>query len=88
MYEGCLSVTGIRGRVRRPRKVRVRALTRVGAPLDFVWEGVAAAVVQHECDHLDGVLFVDRADPKTLTFLREYERHVPLASRIVDGARG
>jgi peptide deformylase len=88
MYEGCLSVTGIRGRVRRPRKVRVRALTRAGAPLDFVWEGVPAAVVQHECDHLDGVLFVDRADPKTLTFLREYERHVPLASRIVDGARG
>jgi peptide deformylase len=88
MYEGCLSVTGIRGRVRRPRKVRVQALTRAGEPLEFVWEGVAAAVAQHECDHLDGVLFVDRADPKTLTFLREYERHVPLASRIVDGARG
>jgi peptide deformylase len=88
MYEGCLSVTGIRGRVRRPRRVRVRALTRNAEPLDFVWEGVPAAVAQHECDHLDGVLFVDRADPKTLTFLREYERHVPLANRIVDGVRG
>lgn len=88
MYEGCLSVTGIRGRVRRPRAVRVRALDRSGAPLDFVWQGIPAAVVQHECDHLDGVLFVDRAAPKTLTFLREYERHVPPASRIVDGARG
>ena len=65
MYEGCLSVKGIRGRVRRPRKVRVRALDRDGQPLDFVWEGVPAAVVQHETDHLDGILFVDRADPRT-----------------------
>ncbi len=88
MYEGCLSVNGIRGRVRRPRKVHVHALTRDGAPLELTWEGVSAAVAQHECDHLDGVLFVDRADPRTLTFLREYDRHVPLADRIVDGARG
>lgn len=87
MYEGCLSVPGIRGRVQRPRRVRVQALSRTGEALDFVWEGIPAAVVQHECDHLDGVLFVDRADPKTLTFLREYERHVPAAERIVDGGR-
>ena len=53
MYEGCLSVTGFRGRVRRPRRVRVRALDPKGQPLDFVWEGVPAAVVQHETDHLD-----------------------------------
>jgi peptide deformylase len=86
MYEGCLSVKGIRGRVRRPRKVRVRAFDRAGRPLDFVWEGVPAAVVQHETDHLDGVLFVDRADPRTLTFGDEYERWVPRAERILDGA--
>lgn len=86
MYEGCLSVTGIRGRVRRPRKVRVRALDRKGAPLDFVWEGVPAAVVQHETDHLDGIVFVDRADPRTLTFLKEYERWVVRERRIEDGA--
>jgi peptide deformylase len=49
-----------------------------------VWEGVPAAVVQHETDHLDGILFIDRADSKTLTFLREYDRHVPLAERVVD----
>ncbi|HEY3236669.1 MAG TPA: peptide deformylase [Polyangiaceae bacterium] len=85
MYEGCLSVTGIRGRVQRPRRVQVRALDRQGRPLEFVWEGVRAAVVQHETDHLDGILFVDRVDTKTLTFLREYERHVPLAERLVDG---
>lgn len=86
VYEGCLSVPGIRGRVRRPRRVHVRALDRDGAPLEFTWEGFRAVVVQHETDHLRGTLFVDRADPRTLTFLREYERHVPIASRVVDGA--
>jgi peptide deformylase len=87
LYEGCLSVAGIRGLVRRPRKVRVRALDRRGSLLDFEWEGVPAAIVQHETDHLDGVLFVDRADTRTLCFLREYDRHVPAAERLVDGAR-
>jgi peptide deformylase len=85
VYEGCLSVAGVRGRVRRPRKVRVEALDERGRPVDWVWEGFRAAVVQHETDHLNGVLFVDRADPRTLTFLREYERYVPASERIVDG---
>ena len=84
MYEGCLSVPGLRGQVTRPRKVRVEALDRAGKPLDFVWQSFRAVVVQHETDHLNGTLYVDRADPKTLTFLREYERNVPLASRILD----
>jgi peptide deformylase len=84
VYEGCLSVNGMRGRVRRPRRVHVEAWDRNGNALDFVWEGFHAAVVQHECDHLLGTLFLDRADPKTLTFLREYERHVPFERRIVD----
>jgi peptide deformylase len=87
VYEGCLSVTGLRGRVRRPRKVRVEALDASGRPLDFVWEGFRAAVVQHEVDHLDGKLFVDRVDSRTLTFLREYERNVPADLRIVDGKK-
>jgi peptide deformylase len=85
MFEGCLSVSGIRGRVRRPRRVRVSALGREGTPFEMLLEGPLASVVQHEADHLDGVLFVDRADPRTLTFLREYERNVALAARIVDG---
>jgi peptide deformylase len=87
VYEGCLSVTGMRGRVRRPRKVRVQALDREGKPLDFVWEGFRAAVVQHEVDHLRGTLFIDRALPKSLTFLREYERYVSPDQRVLDGAR-
>lgn len=84
VYEGCLSIAGLRGRVRRPRKVRVQALDRAGQPIDEVWEGFRAAVVQHETDHLFGTVFLDRADPSTLTFLREYERHVPPSERIVD----
>jgi peptide deformylase len=84
MFEGCLSVSGMRGQVTRPRRVRVQALDRHGHPLDFVWEGVRASVVQHETDHLQGVLYVDRADSKTLTFLREYERYVPREQRIID----
>jgi peptide deformylase len=84
MYEGCLSVNGIRGRVRRPRKVKVTGLDRNGAPLEFIWEGFQACVVQHEVDHLDGVLFVDRADPRTLAFLREFARFVDESERIVD----
>jgi peptide deformylase len=84
MFEGCLSVTGLRGQVVRPRKVRVQALDRAGNPLDFVWEGVRASVVQHETDHLKGVLYVDKADSQSLTFLREYERYVPREARIVD----
>jgi peptide deformylase len=85
MYEGCLSVAGVRGRVRRPRKVGVRAVDRAGALLEFTLEGPLASVVQHETDHLDGVLFVDRADPRSLTFIREYDRHVPAAERVRDG---
>jgi peptide deformylase len=88
MYEGCLSVAGIRGRVVRPRSVEVHALDRFGAPVSFSWEGPTAAVIQHETDHLDGRLFIDRADPKTLCFLREYDRHVPLEQRVVDGTAG
>jgi len=86
MYEGCLSVAGVRGKVRRPRSVQVKALDRAGKPLSFTWEGIPAAIVQHETDHLDGKLFIDRADPRTLTFLREYDRYVPVAQRIQDRA--
>lgn len=85
VYEGCLSVAGVRAKVQRPRKVRVNALDRHGQSLNFIWEGFRAAVVQHEVDHLQGVLFVDRAETRTLAFIREYERYVPTSERIVDG---
>jgi peptide deformylase len=76
-YEGCLSVPELRGRVERWVDIRVDAIDREGRPFAFEAHGYAARVVQHECDHLDGVLYVDRADPKSLCFLREFRRYGP-----------
>jgi peptide deformylase len=73
-YEGCLSLTNMRGRVERPKSVRVEALDREGTKFAFLAHGWAARVVQHECDHLDGVLYLDRADPRSMAFLPEYRR--------------
>ena len=56
-WEGCLSVPGLRGRVARSTRVRVQGFDARGRELDFVAEGFHARVVQHECDHLWGVLY-------------------------------
>lgn len=72
--EGCLSVPGLRGDVWRHVEVRVRWLDRHGVPHDEIKRGLTAGTFQHECDHLDGVLFVDRADPRTLTTWEQFER--------------
>jgi peptide deformylase len=77
-YEGCLSVEGIRAAVDRPSKVRVEALDRDGSPKAYELEGFPAIVVQHEFDHLDGILYVDRCDTTTMAFMREYRRFGPL----------
>jgi peptide deformylase len=72
--EGCLSVP-LRGNVLRHVTIRVRYLDRDGVAHDEVKRGLTAGTWQHECDHLDGVLFVDRVrDPTTLTTWDEYER--------------
>lgn len=83
MYEGCLSVRGVRGRVERPAHLRVESLDRQGEPQVDEFSGFLAAVAQHECDHLDGVLFVDRADSTTLCFIDEYLAFVPADERLV-----
>ncbi len=57
--EGCLSVPGFYEPVTRAEHIRVRALDRNGAPLEMEAEGLLAVCIQHECDHLDGKLFVD-----------------------------
>ncbi len=75
-WEGCLSLPGLRGRVVRPDQVQVRALDRRGNRVEFDLEGFPARVAQHEIDHLDGVLFVDRMKSlETLTFLEEYSKY-------------
>lgn len=79
-YEGCLSIPEMRGRVERFDGVRVECLDRDGEPLAFVAEGWAARIVQHECDHLDGVLYLDRADPRSMAFLPEYKKYGPLVT--------
>lgn len=57
--EGCLSVPGFYENVDRPQKVRVKALDRDGQPYELIAEGLLAVCIQHECDHLNGKLFVD-----------------------------
>ena len=74
-WEGCLSIPDIRGRVPRARDIIVRALDRNGESFELTLSGFPARVVQHEADHLDGVLFFDRMSTfETLAFLDEYTR--------------
>ena len=75
MYEGCLSVPGLRGYVERPAHIRVKAHDEKGEEVDLELEGFPAIVMQHECDHLDGVLYVDKiSDPTKLGFEAEVQR--------------
>ena len=75
-WEGCLSIPDIRGRVPRAREITVRAYDRKGARLEISAHGFPARVIQHETDHLDGILFVDRMTSfESLTFLEEYSRY-------------
>jgi peptide deformylase len=75
-WEGCLSIPDIRGRVPRAREVIVRAFDRRANPIEFRRAGFPARVIQHEADHLDGVLFPDRMrDLDSLTFLEEYGKY-------------
>jgi peptide deformylase len=75
-WEGCLSIPDIRGRVPRFRQIVVRSLDRRGRPQEHALAGFAARVVQHETDHLDGILFIDRMKSfETLAFLEEFGRY-------------
>jgi peptide deformylase len=75
-YEGCLSVPNLRGEVPRFAGVHVKALDRAGNPLDFDVKGLTAGTFQHELDHLDGKLFVDRVtDTRTLATWSDFERY-------------
>jgi peptide deformylase len=73
--EGCLSVPGLRGTLDRFVTVRVRRLDRDGVAHDELRRGLTAGTFQHEVDHLDGVLFLDRVtDPTTFTTWEQFER--------------
>ena len=72
--EGCLSVPDVRGTLPRHARVRVRFLDRDGDARELEVSGLTAGTFQHEVDHLNGVLFVDRADPRTVTTWEQYDR--------------
>ena len=75
-WEGCLSVPDVRGRVPRAPEVEVRALDRHGQRIHMTAHGLAARVIQHETDHLDGILFLDRMRSfESLTFTEEFTRY-------------
>jgi peptide deformylase len=74
-WEGCLSVPDLRGLVPRHLRVRVQALDREAAAIDLEAQGFFARVLQHECDHLDGRVYLDRMEGlRSLSFLREFQR--------------
>jgi peptide deformylase len=74
-YEGCLSVPNLRGEVPRFAGVRVRAWDRRGKELEFEVRGLTAGTFQHELDHLDGTLFVDRVvETRSLCTWTDFER--------------
>jgi peptide deformylase len=73
-YEGCLSVPGLTGVVARHRAVRVEALNEDGHPVDRVFSGWAARIVQHETDHLGGRLYLDRVETRSLSTADNYAR--------------
>ena len=75
-WEGCLSIPDIRGRVRRAAEIRVGALDRHGKRIEINAKDFPARVLQHETDHLDGVLFFDRMRSfESLAYMEEFSRY-------------
>jgi len=72
--EGCLSVPGLQGEVRRANEIVVKGKDLNGKPVKIKAEGLLARIIQHEIDHLDGTLFIDRADPDSLQYVTEEEK--------------
>lgn len=73
-WEGCLSIPGLRGVVPRFQRLKVKARTVGGEPVSFTADGFHARVIQHEFDHLDGIVFLDRmTSMQSLAFEQEWE---------------
>ena len=76
-WEGCLSVPDLRGVVPRLKRLKLDALDRQGEPYSLEAQDFFARVIQHECDHLDGNVYLDRMQGlRTLSFIKEFEDHV------------
>jgi len=75
-WEGCLSIPDIRGLVPRARDIRLRGYDRAGERIELQASGFMARILQHENDHLDGILFLDRMKSfDSLSFIEEYARY-------------
>ena len=75
-WEGCLSIPDLRGLVPRYRDISVKGYDRTGRPIELQASGFMARIIQHETDHLDGVLFLDRmTSMKSLSFIEEFARY-------------
>ena len=75
-WEGCLSVPGLRGRVPRYTKIRLRAYDRQANRIDIAVQGFHARVIQHECDHVQGKVYLDRmCSMESLTFVEEWMKY-------------
>jgi peptide deformylase len=76
--EGCLSLPGLKDIVERPARCDVDGLDREGRPVHIAAEGLLARILQHEVDHLDGVLFIDRVSPlKRKMLLKRWQKVKP-----------
>ena len=76
-WEGCLSIPDLRGVVPRLKRLKLEALDRHGKPYSLEAHDFFARVIQHECDHLDGNVYLDRMQGmRSLTFIKEFEDHV------------
>lgn len=88
-WEGCLSVPGLVGAVPRYTEIRYSGLTPDGERIERIAEGFHARVVQHECDHLDGILYPQRMTDMSLLMFQDELRHgVPEAMRSTTGEDG
>jgi peptide deformylase len=76
-WEGCLSIPGLRGLVPRAKRIKVKARQLDGSRISLTADGFHARVIQHEYDHLDGIMFLDRmSSVRSLAFEEEWERYV------------
>jgi peptide deformylase len=87
-FEGCLSVDGYRGLVCRHHRVRVRYVDPDGTRHDEVVSGWHARILQHEVDHLNGILYVDRMLPRSFMNIDHYERWAQVSTEVISHVFG
>lgn len=88
MEEGCLSIPDIREDVARPESIRVTYQDLAGTEHDELCDGMLARVLQHEIDHLNGVLFIDRISPMKRKLLSKKLKRIAAGDSLVEASKG